>query len=248
VNDSHLRHNEETFAGLVAGEKEYFRWQSAKVELIASTLRSLKPHGVLADVGCFTGLASAIYHAAGFQRTIGFDSSRDALAVAGTRGVECRFWRIGQEPCPAKESAFDAMVVADVIEHIVDTDGFLDELWRVLKPDGVLILTTPNLAFWLSRLRLLRGKPPWSYPGPSSTVKADLMVDLNHIRITTRSEWKALFRARSFQVVETRGWSILHAQGNSIGMRIRRFIDRRLTVFPDLAFGLLFVLRKMDHQ
>ena len=246
MTDSHIRHNEDRFTSLVADEKEYFRWQLEKVNLIASILRELKPSGVLADVGCFTGIAGATYRAAGFDRTVGFDSSPEALTLAAARGIESRLWRIGEEPCPAAESEFNVVVAADIIEHIIDTDAFLCELWRVLHADGLLILTTPNLAFWISRLRLLMGKPPWSYPGASSTVKGDLMVDLNHIRITTRREWECLFRARSFEVVNVRGWSILHAQGDSIGVRIRRLIDRFVTRFPDFAFGLLFVLRKVD--
>jgi 2-polyprenyl-3-methyl-5-hydroxy-6-metoxy-1,4-benzoquinol methylase len=244
MKESHIRRNEETFS-LVAGEQEYFRWQSQKVDLIASILRERKPAGLLADVGCFTGIATAAYHATGFDRTIGFDSSVEALNLAAARGIETRVWRIGEEPCPAAESEFNTIVAADVIEHIVDTDAFLSELWRVLRDDGLLIVTTPNLAFWMSRLRLLSGKPPWSYPGASSTVKADLMIDLNHIRVTTRAEWECLFRARSFDVLDFRGWSMLHAQGDSIGIRIRRIIDRCLAGFPELAFGLLFVLKKV---
>ena len=83
-----------------------------------------------------------------------------------------------------------------------------------------------------------------SYPGASSSVKADLMVDLNHIRITTRREWESLFRATAFEIVTVQGWSLLHAKGNSIGIRVRRILDRCFTAFPDLAFGLLFVLKK----
>ena len=248
MTDTHIRLNEDWFSNLAADEKEYFRWQSEKVNLVAAILRDRKPGGVLADIGCFTGIAAATYHATGFDRTVGFDSSMEALKLAATRGIESRLWRIGEEPCPAAESEFKAIVAADVIEHIVDTDGFLSELWRILAADGLLIVTTPNLAFWLSRLRLLLGKPPWSYPGASSTVKADLMIDLNHIRITTRREWEALFRARSFEVEDVRGWSLLHAKGNGAGTRLRQLVDRCVTGTPELAFGLLFVLRKIPHR
>jgi SAM-dependent methyltransferase len=242
--DSQVRHNVERFTGLVADEEEFFRWQSEKINRVSAILRQLKPDGLLADVGCFTGIATSIYQATGFQRSVGFDSSGEALKLAAGRGIESRLWRIGEESCPAAASEFDAVVAADVIEHIVDTDAFLAELRRILRADGWLIVTTPNLAFWISRLRLLLGKPPWSSAGASFTVKADLMVDLSHIRVTTRREWEALFRARSFEIVDVRGWSILPAKGDSIGVRIRRLIDRWATRNPDLAFGLIFVLRK----
>jgi SAM-dependent methyltransferase len=243
---SHAGHNRARFSNLVDDEKEYFRWQSEKVDLLVSTLQQLNPRGTLADIGCFTGAATVAYRSTGFDHAVGFDSSRDALSLAAAKGIEARAWRIGEDLCPAAHSEFDFVVAADIIEHIVDTDAFLWELWRILRPDGFLLLTTPNLGFWMSRLRLLLGKPPWSYPGASSTVRDDLMVDLNHIRITTRREWEALFRARSFELERRRGWSILGAKGNHIGVRARRMIDRWATKFPDLAFGLLFVLRKVD--
>ena len=243
---THATHNLERFSNLVDDEKEYFRWQSEKVNLLVSTLHQLNPRGILADIGCFTGLPTVSYRSTGFDHAVGFDSSRDALSLAAARGIEPRPWRIGEEPCPAVPAEFDFVVAAYIIEHVVDTDEFLFELWRILKPGGFLILTTPNLGFWISRLRLLLGKPPWSYPGASSTVREDLMVDLNHIRITTRREWEALFRARSFEVERRRGWSILGAKGDQAGVRARRMIDRWATMFPDLAYGLLFVLRKVD--
>ena len=242
--DRHVSHNRDRFTNLVDEEQEYFRWQSEKIDLLVSTLQDLGPRGTLADVGCFTGMATQAFRSTGFKRAIGFDLSHEALKLAAARGIQPRAWRIGEEPCPAADSEFNVIVAADIIEHIVDTDGFLCELWRILKPEGFLLVTTPNLGFWISRLRLLVGKPPWSYPGASSTVREDLMVDLNHIRITTRREWEALFRARSFKVERESGWSILGAKGDQIGVRARRMIDRWATRYPDLAYGLLFVLRK----
>jgi len=244
VAGTHAAHNRERFSSLTLQEHEYFRWQSDKVNQILSTLHELGPSGVLADIGCFTGMSTAAYRATGFKHAVGFDLSGDALELAAARGIEPRLWHIGEEPCPAAHSEFSCVIAADIIEHLVDTDEFLWEVRRILKPNGFLILTTPNLGFWLSRLRLLFGKTPWSYPGASSTVKDDLMVDLNHIRITTGREWEALFRARSFSVEKKLGWTILGAKGDQFGVRARRWIDGWATKFPDLAYGLLFVLKK----
>jgi 2-polyprenyl-3-methyl-5-hydroxy-6-metoxy-1,4-benzoquinol methylase len=56
------------------------------------------------------------------------------------------------------DSSFDGIVILEVIEHIVATEYLLKEMNRVLKPGGFLILTTPNYAYFLNRLRVLRGK------------------------------------------------------------------------------------------
>ena len=239
--NAHLQRNEEAFAAHVAEEQEFFRWQSEKIDLIAETLRGLNPHGAVADVGCFTGLATKIYQETGFDKAVGFDASNEALAVVAEKGLEGRYWLAGTEPCPASDSEFDVVVAADIIEHIVDTDFFVSELKRIINPNGHLIITTPNLAFWLSRVRLLFGRTGWSYPGASPTVRSDINIDLNHIRLSTRREWQALFESQSLVVKAVKGWSLMHAYG---GLRARKFIDRHLTRSPELAFGLLFVLHK----
>ena len=242
--DGHTQRQEEAFAAFAQQEQEFFRWQSEKLALLEAELKRMGPRGVLGDVGCFTGLATQRFLKLGFEKAVGFDLSEQALALASRRGIETRRWNAGEQDCPARDGEFDLVLATDVIEHVVDTDRFLKELHRVLKPDGCLIVTTPNLAFWISRLRLLRGKPPWSYPGPSPSVCADLMVDRNHIRVTTRAEWQALFEARGFRVTKVLGWSLLHAKGNSLGMRLCRLVDAWMKRTPERAFGLLFVMTR----
>jgi 2-polyprenyl-3-methyl-5-hydroxy-6-metoxy-1,4-benzoquinol methylase len=58
------------------------------------------------------------------------------------------------------EDAFDLVVAAEVIEHVVDTESFLDHCAEALRPGGTLILTTPNLLFGVNRVLMLFGKRP----------------------------------------------------------------------------------------
>lgn len=50
------------------------------------------------------------------------------------------------------DSRFDVVFAGEVIEHIYDDVRFLDEIYRILAPGGILALTTPNLFFLPSRL------------------------------------------------------------------------------------------------
>ena len=52
---------------------------------------------------------------------------------------------------------FDAIFAGEIIEHMMDLEPFLTEAWRVLKPDGRLILTTPNAVRALNRVAMLLG-------------------------------------------------------------------------------------------
>jgi predicted TPR repeat methyltransferase len=150
-DNAQLARNRAIFTELASNEVEHFRWQREKVELIKRTIQGIQQRGVLAEAGCFTGITTEQYRP-GFERAVGFDASEIALAVAAARGIDARRWLAGAERCPASDSEFKVMVAADIIEHIVDTDGFMLELSRILAPDGFLIVTTPNLAYWRSRL------------------------------------------------------------------------------------------------
>jgi SAM-dependent methyltransferase len=58
---------------------------------------------------------------------------------------------------PFKENAFDLVVAMDIIEHLWSPDDFLVDCKSCLKKDGILVITTPNLACWHNRIFLLLG-------------------------------------------------------------------------------------------
>ncbi len=63
-------------------------------------------------------------------------------------------------PFPYQPNTFDLIFALEIIEHLFDTDQFLKNIHRILKPQGILILSTPNLASIKNRLRLLTNHYP----------------------------------------------------------------------------------------
>uniref|UniRef100_E6Q525 Methyltransferase type 11 domain-containing protein n=1 Tax=mine drainage metagenome TaxID=410659 RepID=E6Q525_9ZZZZ len=61
---------------------------------------------------------------------------------------------------PFDDACFDVAIFGEVIEHLVDPDAALQEISRVLRPGGYLVLTTPNLACWFNRIVLVIGVQP----------------------------------------------------------------------------------------
>ena len=61
---------------------------------------------------------------------------------------------------PFRDSTFHCIFAGEVIEHVYDTDFLIEECYRVLKPGGSLILTTPNLVAFAWRMSMLFGKRP----------------------------------------------------------------------------------------
>jgi ubiquinone/menaquinone biosynthesis C-methylase UbiE len=61
---------------------------------------------------------------------------------------------------PLPDLFFDVIIVQDVIEHLIDIDLFIEELKRVLKPGGVIHLSTPNRNSFFN----LISDPHWGLP------------------------------------------------------------------------------------
>jgi len=64
------------------------------------------------------------------------------------------------EKFPFKDKEFDYIISNQIIEHLYFTDEFMEEIHRVLKPGGILILSSTNLAALHSRIILLLGFMP----------------------------------------------------------------------------------------
>jgi 2-polyprenyl-3-methyl-5-hydroxy-6-metoxy-1,4-benzoquinol methylase len=60
---------------------------------------------------------------------------------------------------PLPDGEFDLVWCSEVIEHLLDPRFTVGEFLRVLKPGGVLVMTTPNQGFWLFRLIEALGVP-----------------------------------------------------------------------------------------
>ncbi len=71
-----------------------------------------------------------------------------------------------EKPLPYENAFFDVVFAGEVIEHLVDTDIFLDEIKRILKKDGRVIITTPNAASFPRRVLLLLGMNPFFEASP----------------------------------------------------------------------------------
>lgn len=104
---------------------------------------NLNPGKQVLDLGCGAGKFTLWMQEAGFQAT-GVDVSSNALEKARRTAPQCDFRLMTSEGrIPAEDNRFDAVWTTEVIEHVLDVSQFLGEIQRVLRPKGLLILTTP---------------------------------------------------------------------------------------------------------
>jgi SAM-dependent methyltransferase len=125
----------------------------------------------VADVGCGDGAtlcqikdnlaAQKILHSDRKVFWKGYDLSPEGVRIARQKGVDAEILNI-EEPLSSDFSGekFDLILFSEVLEHLVDTDTAVRNLHRLLKPNGLLILSTPNLAAWYNRIFLLFGFQP----------------------------------------------------------------------------------------
>ncbi len=74
------------------------------------------------------------------------------------------FFNLEKEPAPYPDAAFDGAILMEVLEHFtVDPMFAMSELNRILRPGGFLLLTTPNLASWVSLHNLINHETPYIY-------------------------------------------------------------------------------------
>jgi len=100
------------------------------------------------DAGCGVGWGSALLTDAGAASVCGLDNDASALADAATRTDAARFVQGDMMALPFVDGSFEVAVCYEAIEHVADPLVALDELRRVLTPDGVLTVSSPNPAVY----------------------------------------------------------------------------------------------------
>ncbi len=90
----------------------------------------------------------------------GIDFSHVAIEHAESILDKCWCINLDTDEIPAKSDSYDAIVCLEVLEHVYDAGHVLQEIRRVLKPDGRVLISVPNLAYWRYRLQLMAGQVP----------------------------------------------------------------------------------------
>ena len=99
------------------------------------------------DAACGTGYGTELLSRIA-QEAVGIDISEDAVAYAGQnyRADNLKYLAASVTKLPFSDNCFDVVVSYETLEHIDATSQkvFLHEIRRVLKPDGILVMSTPN--------------------------------------------------------------------------------------------------------
>jgi SAM-dependent methyltransferase len=95
-----------------------------------------------------------------FAETARGPKQQKIYSALSSRGIACLSpYDIERDHLPYSDGQFSLIIFQQVIEHLHNSPKLVfDEIARTLRPGGVLVLDTPNHAFWLNRINLLKGK------------------------------------------------------------------------------------------
>jgi len=193
-------------------------WEKYKIDLIVDSrdrykkavlsLLEEQAGAKLLDMGCGDGrFTKKLAYKIGTQVVTGVDMKK--TTIEGVRYFQDDLNLGLLQDLTSQE--FDVVVASQIIEHLWNTDGFLKELHRVLKPTGYAVISTPNLASWHNILYLLLGKQP-----ETATVSDELYPwkeKPGHRRVFTATELIRLLELHGFVVERIVGTSYYPLMG-----------------------------------
>lgn len=137
------------------------RCELARNIIAGELVKVMSKEPKLLDIGCSSGLSTEMVFGVNVKllTCVGLDVSVSALRLAIVRGILCAAGDI-EDSLPFLTNSFDVVFAGEIIEHVIEIDSFLWEVKRCLKPGGLLVLTTPNLARLIDRIRFIIGLPP----------------------------------------------------------------------------------------
>ncbi|HLC72273.1 MAG TPA: class I SAM-dependent methyltransferase [Candidatus Nanoarchaeia archaeon] len=126
-------------------------------------------------------------------------------------GYQFQFTKGDARKLPFKANTFDAIVIADVIEHIKEEDKVMQEMRRVLKLGGVFVASTPSTKFhegkfkpffrWFKDHTFLGRLPVWN---EKDIYKEKMMQLKGHLREYTYDDWKRLCDNHGFVIEQAK--------------------------------------------
>ncbi|MCJ7634967.1 class I SAM-dependent methyltransferase [Candidatus Bathyarchaeota archaeon] len=114
------------------------------------------------------------------------------------QGIDAKKVDISTEDLPFSDNFFDYVIFTEVVEHLVFPQHILNEIYRVLKPNGRLVISTHNIFNAYMRIRYFLGKIP--------TPDLDVTRSAQHIRLYNYALLSGLLRSTGFEKTTNKSW------------------------------------------
>ena len=184
------RYDDEYFRYEIENEAVFFDLMRKGLSDIDFRMDSRQEHEsrVFVDVGCATGMLLEWAKSNGWSEQ-GVEVCKPAAEYGRTkRGVNIFIGSL--EDARLEAESVDVVHCSHLIEHLTDPSGFVREVGRILRPDGVFIATTPNIDGFQARLF----KTEWR----------SLIAD--HLFLFSVRTLRRLLESNGFRVIRKKTW------------------------------------------
>lgn len=169
-------------------ERSYYSQQRKEVDQLITT----RPGQWVLDVGCGEGGLGQILKQKGC-RVVGIEVEPRAAVEAEKHYDRVFVGDMDTLDLPFAGESFDHIVCADVLEHLRNPWEVLDRLCPLLKPQGRLVASIPNIRNTETVAELLRGN--FTYTGWG-------IMDETHLRFFTRQSIEKMFTDAGYTVMD----------------------------------------------
>jgi SAM-dependent methyltransferase len=208
----------------------------------------------LIDLGAGYGfIAKWLKETLGFQEALGIDEDEKRLESARARGIMAYQLDLEKDRLPFSDRTIDLAICFGLLNYFKSYDNLLGEANRVLRPGGILVLSLPNLGWWVNRASLLLGYQP-----PSISVSTKYTVGMpsfyprqeptKYIHTVTLRALKELLEKYGLKTVKVFGGKEPSYDGihNRIVRGFVKTTDRILSKSVSLSIRLFIVSKKID--
>lgn len=188
---------------------------SLRIKILAGIINWLNPEGNnILDIGCHDGTLLSLVKNRN-NNFFGLDASDWAVEQSRQKSVNVQQYFFDDSySLPYEDNFFDIVIAGEIIEHIYDTDFFLEEIKRILKPNGKLLISTPNIASFGRRIFLLLGLSPLIELSPNEP------GSVGHIRYFTFKTLKELLRKHNFKILSSQSDCINFSKNGLVGSNL----------------------------
>jgi SAM-dependent methyltransferase len=176
---------------VIPGQVEIDLWNE---HLARYALAARYAHGRrVLDAGCGAGYGTAEL-ARSAARALGIDLSSDAIRYAREHyaAPNLDFVQASAAALPVQAGSIDLAVIFEVVEHLPDWPSLLAEVRRILAPAGLLMISTPNKAYYAESRRLTGPNPYHVHEFEFDEFSEELRRLFPHVRVFLQNHVEAI--------------------------------------------------------